>query len=72
MFKLEIATDNAAFHEDEGGFAHPFYWDNGGAAEIARILRETADRVAAGQYTNKLRDANGKTVGSVYWEAANE
>ena len=62
MFKLEIATDNAAFHEDGGGATH----------EIARILRETADRVEAGASTNKLRDANGNTVGSVYWEAADE
>ena len=57
MFKLEIATDNAAF-------------EHGGAAEIARILRDTADRIAVGCFTNddcKLRDLNGNTVGAVDW-----
>ena len=80
MFKLEIATDNAAFHEDgvriSVTYSISYYYSysgmeytaSAGAAEIARILRDTADRVAAGRNTNKLRDANGNTVGSVYWE----
>jgi hypothetical protein len=53
MFKLEIETDNYAF--DEPG------------PEVARILREVADRVE--QLTDKepyggnFKDVNGHTVG---------
>ena len=57
MFTLQIETGNAAF-------------EHGGGAEIARILREVADRIAVGRFTNddcKLRDLNGNTVGAVDW-----
>ena len=54
MFTLQIETGNAAF-------------EHGGGAEIARILREVADRIAVGRFTNKLRDSNGNTVGAVDW-----
>lgn len=51
MFTLRIETDNEAFTDNP-------------KAEIARILRETADRLESGRYVNKLRDLNGNTVGS--------
>lgn len=56
MFKLEITTANAAFDEIEG--------DAG--AEVARILRELAERVESGLPTGDtatVRDANGNAVG---------
>ena len=57
MFTVKIRTDNAAFAEDRNG-------------EVARILRELADRLAD-QYGNghnaadlhMLTDLNGNTVG---------
>lgn len=51
MFTLRIETDNEAFADCP-------------KAEIARILRETADRLESGRYVNKLRDLNGNIVGS--------
>lgn len=51
MFTLRIETDNETFTDNP-------------KAEIARILRETADRLESGRYVNKLRDLNGNTVGS--------
>lgn len=48
-FTLTILTDNAAFAD--------------GPDEVARLLRETADRVAAGDGEGSLRDVNGNTVG---------
>ena len=58
MFKIEFATDNAAFDD------HPQY-------EVARILRMAADRVADGNTSGQVRDGNGNTVGT--WEfTANE
>lgn len=52
MFRLGIATDNAAF---EGETRND---------EIARILRALADEiVGASRDTFPLRDANGNTVG---------
>lgn len=50
MFVLEIVTDNAAFEDKD--------------QEIARILRNAADRIEAGQSSGKLMDANGNSVGS--------
>lgn len=55
MFKLIIETDKDAFADNP-------------KAEIARILRETADKLESGRYVNKLRDVNGNTVGSVLYE----
>lgn len=59
MFKLKIETDNAAFTDSP-------------KAEIARILRETADKLESGVFVNKLRDYNGNTVGSVDYEVDDE
>lgn len=50
MFKLEFATDNAAFEV-------PF-------AEIARILRDVAERIERGAVSAPVRDINGNTVGA--------
>jgi hypothetical protein len=51
MFKLQLATDNAAF---EDGNLH---------REVARILREAADKLEDGMRQVNLRDANGNLVG---------
>jgi hypothetical protein len=53
-FEVQIATDNAAFEEGCG-------------YEVARILRELADRVEESELRNgdllRLRDVNGNRVG---------
>ena len=54
MFTCEMKTDNAAFGEDR--------LDEG--AEIARILREIADRVEQGDNHGICMDINGNKVGS--------
>lgn len=54
MFKLRIATENAAFEHQAGH-------------EVARILRQLADKVeqwpGANDFSIGLRDANGNSVG---------
>jgi hypothetical protein len=56
-FTLTIETDNAAFDEI----------DNGEAFEVARILRDLAERIEAGDLWDteigNLRDLNGNKVG---------
>lgn len=49
-FTLSITTDNAAFEDDPG-------------PEVARLLRDAAERVEAGVSAGVLRDVNGNTVG---------
>lgn len=49
MFTLSIKTDNAAFEDPN--------------AEVARILRDAAERVEQGFSRGLLRDINGNTVG---------
>ena len=55
MFRLEISTDNAAFHDDTDP-----------SAEVSRILGRLAARL--GELTEadkgKLYDINGNTVGT--------
>lgn len=55
VFKLRFDTDNAAFD------------DGNGQAEIARILRELADKIA-GQHgeegAGRVHDINGNSVGT--------
>lgn len=60
MFQLTIETDNAAFHGD--GERSP----DGLACltELARILRDTADRLLNGEDIGSVRDVNGNKVGS--------
>lgn len=54
MFTLKLETDNAAFDDEPH-------------AEIARILREVADRMEAKRFTRTLHDINGNAVGRVDW-----
>ena len=51
MFKMYIDTANAAF-------------DDGAELETARILREIADKLDAGELENSVRDFNGNKVGT--------
>ncbi|USN14482.1 hypothetical protein PAPPERLAPAPP_01130 [Brevundimonas phage vB_BpoS-Papperlapapp] len=51
MFKLEIDTGNAAFDDD----AKP--------GELARILRDLADKIENGADMGAVRDVNGNRVG---------
>jgi hypothetical protein len=61
MFTLsEIKTDNAAFDDD------------GGAVEIARILRNIADRLDQGEREGAAVDANGNKVGEFCLEIEGE
>lgn len=59
-FRLDITdTDNAAFHPDEDTYDEQYT-----AAEIARILREAADKLEhEGEYEYPLHDLNGNKVG---------
>lgn len=50
-FKIEFATDNAAFEEDA-------------SQETAHILREIADKIMEGQINGSIRDTNGNRIGS--------
>ena len=52
MFKLEFATDNAAFEGDAK-------W-----MEIDTILRAVADRAGDGQTAGTIRDSNGNRIGA--------
>lgn len=51
MFKLKFKTDNAAFDED-------------GAAEVANILKEVADKIEQGYTAFTVNDSNGNKVGN--------
>lgn len=55
MFKMDFATDNAAF-------------DDMPATESARILREIARKIETGEQLGggPIRDANGNRIG--HWE----
>jgi hypothetical protein len=54
MFKLEIETDNAAFHA--GGNSLPY--------EVDRIMSFVSARLYAGESSGTVTDSNGNTVGS--------
>lgn len=55
MFKLEIQTDNASFHEDEDAMGD----------ELARILDHIAGQLREGYTSNPaLTDSNGNRVGA--------
>lgn len=59
MFKLEIKTGGAAFCDPYSGEESEL--DE--AREVARILREVADKVEAGRRDGKCMDFNGNSVG---------
>jgi hypothetical protein len=56
MFKVEMSTDNAAFHEDG-------YQGDTRPTEIGRILRDVVEAMEAGETSGNCRDGNGNTVG---------
>lgn len=60
MFRVEISTENAAFHNnnrDDRGTYEP-------GPELARILRRIADSVEDGWHLQgQCRDVNGNRVG---------
>ena len=60
---IKIETGNAAFDEECGG--SPTH-------EIARILRDLADRFEDGTPPEYLRDVNGNRVGTVDVRPADE
>ena len=56
-FKLDIKTENAAFEDDQCG------------VEIARILREIADKFDRGEPSaGTVRDVNGNRVGKYRYD----
>lgn len=59
MFQLTIETDNAAFCGPDGEID-----ELAKQTELARILRDTADRLMNGQDDGFVRDVNGNEVGS--------
>jgi len=58
MITIKIDTDNAAFEYER--------------SEIARILREIADRIERGEEVNFAMDYNGNKVGRVEYEPRSE
>ena len=52
MFSLKLKTDNAANSDGNKSY------------EIARILRELADKIEDGQTEGNIRDINGNTTGT--------
>ena len=64
MFTLRIATDNAAFVDDTDATANDGEPTAECCGEIARILRELADRLDSGERGSfPLFDYNGNRVG---------
>ena len=59
MFKIEIKTGNAAFTDPYTGEYSG--WDEN--HEVARILREIADKIDDGKREGKAIDYNGNSVG---------
>ena len=55
MFKIEIETGNAAFEDDRN-------------MELARILRQIAERLENGEDAGRVLDINGNKVGSFEME----
>lgn len=53
VFRVKIETGNAAFSDGNRNY------------EIARILRELADKLEHGHEPATVRDINGNTVGTV-------
>ena len=54
MFTLKFDTDNSAF-------------DDAPREEIARILKEAAEKVIYGENDGKILDENGNTIGKWKW-----
>lgn len=58
MFRARIVTGGAAFHSEEKEMDN--YERN---AEVARILRDVADRIESGEEYGTCMDINGNAVG---------
>ena len=69
MFKLTIKTGNAAFCDPYTG--EESGWDEN--YEVARILREVADKIENGKREGKTIDYNGNSVGEyTFYEKESE
>ena len=63
-FKLEIATDNAAFCDPNGNPAQDYK-----ELEVARLLSRAAEKIQEHGITEgSLFDGNGARVGTFYYE----
>jgi hypothetical protein len=51
--RIEFNTENAAFNEFDGAYYY----------EVARILRELADKFENGQEPQNINDINGNSIG---------
>lgn len=60
-FRLTMLTNNAAFHVESNDEDHGTH-DPG--PEVARLLREAADKIDRGVTRSSLIDLNGANVGS--------
>ena len=58
MFQLKIYTSDAAFADGDTG------------EEVARILRELADKVEAGRTSGRVFDLNGNACGNWAFDKA--
>ena len=65
MFELEFKTDNAIFDVDTspGSRIHAT-----AEYEVARILKNVAGKIVAGNYDGKIFDYTGNSVGHFYFE----
>lgn len=61
MVEIKFKTSNAAFHDDNGN--EDEYYRN---QEVARILREIADRVEDYWDRGSIADLNGIKIGEWY------
>lgn len=55
MFQLQVHTSNSAFENE--------------SAEVARILRELAERVESGRTSGRVFDLNGNACGNWAFDA---
>lgn len=61
MVEIKFKTSNSAFHDDNGN-EDEFYRNQ----EVARILREIADRVEDYWDRGSIADLNGNKIGEWY------
>lgn len=59
MLEIKFKTDNAAFHDPYDGSEDDYFE----AEEIARILKDVADRIRGGRRIGAIMDINGNKVG---------
>ena len=61
MFKIEIKTGNAAFHDDDCGNGE--FDEFATMEEVVRILRNVIQKLNCGRTEGKCIDYNGNAVG---------